>query len=158
MWRLCCAVLSRSVVSDSWDPMDCSPPDPLPMGILQARILEWVAMPSLQGIIPTQGLNPGLPHCRRILYRLSSQGRLLAIIGLPWWLSGKESTCQHRRRTFNPWVRKIPWRRAWQPTPGFLPGESHGQRSLAGYSPWAHKEWDTTERLSTAQHSLHISL
>ena len=43
------------------------------------------------------------------------------------------------------WVRKIPWRRAWQPTPVFLPGESHGQRSLEGWSPWGHKESDTTE-------------
>jgi len=41
---------------------------------------------------------------------------------------------------FDPWVRKTPWRRKWQPTPVFLPGESHGQRSLAGYSPWGHKE------------------
>ena len=40
-----------------------------------------------------------------------------------------------RRRRFDPWVRKIPWRRAWQPTPVFLPGESHGQRRLVGYSP-----------------------
>ena len=39
----------------------------------------------------------------------------------------------------------IPWRRAWQPTPVFLPGESHGQRSLAGYSPWGRKESDTAE-------------
>ena len=46
-------------------------------------------------------------------------------------------------------VRKIPWRRKWQPTPAFLPGKSHGQRSLAGYSPWARKQSDTTERLST---------
>ena len=45
------------------------------------------------------------------------------------------------------WVQKIPWRRKWQPTPVFLPGESHGQRSLAGYSPWGCKELDTTERL-----------
>ena len=43
-----------------------------------------------------------------------------------------------------------PWRRAWQPTPVFLPGESHGQRSLVGYSPWSHKELVTTEWLSTA--------
>ena len=57
-----------------------------------------------------------------------------------------------KRRGFNPWVRKIPWKRTWQPTPEFLPEESHGQRrSLAGYSPWGNKEWDTTERLSTAQ-------
>ena len=45
-------------------------------------------------------------------------------------------------------VRKIPWRREWQPTPVFLPGESHGQRSLVGYSPWGRKESDTTERLT----------
>ena len=44
-----------------------------------------------------------------------------------------------------PWAGKICWRRARQPTPVFLPGESHGQRSLAGYSPWGHKELDTTE-------------
>ena len=47
--------------------------------------------------------------------------------------------CQFRRLGFNPWVRKIPWRRKWQWTPVFLPGESHGQRSLVGYSPWGHK-------------------
>ena len=47
------------------------------------------------------------------------------------------------RDMFDPWVRKIPWKRAWQPTPVFLPGESHGQRSQAGYSPWGHKESDT---------------
>ena len=50
---------------------------------------------------------------------------------------------------FDPWVGKIPWRRAWQPTPVFSPGEFHRQRSLAGYSPWGRKEWDTTEVLST---------
>ena len=54
--------------------------------------------------------------------------------GLPWWLSGKQSACQHRRCGFDLWVGKIPWRRAWQPTPVFLPGESHGQRNLVGYS------------------------
>ena len=46
---------------------------------------------------------------------------------------------------FDPWVRKIPWRRTWQPTPVFLPGKPHGQRSLAGHSPWGCKESDTTE-------------
>ena len=46
---------------------------------------------------------------------------------------------------FDRWVRKVPWRRAWQPTPIFLPGEFHGQRTLAGYSPWGHKESDMTE-------------
>ena len=43
------------------------------------------------------------------------------------------------RRRFNSWVGKIPWRRKWQPTPVFLPGESHGQRSMTGYSPWGHR-------------------
>ena len=55
----------------------------------------------------------------------------------PGGASGKEPTCQCRRCKrlgFNPWVRKIPWRRKWQPTPVFLPGESHGQRSPVGYS------------------------
>ena len=46
------------------------------------------------------------------------------------------------------WVRTIPWGRARQPTPVSLPGESHGQRSLVGYSPWSHKELDTTEQLT----------
>ena len=61
------------------------------------------------------------------------------LLGFPWWLSGKESACQHRRCGFNPRVRKIPWRRVWQPTPVFLPGKSHGRRSQAGYSPWGCK-------------------
>ena len=52
--------------------------------------------------------------------------------GFSRWLSGKESTCQCRSCRFNPWVRKIPWRRKWQPTPVFLPGEFLGQRSLVG--------------------------
>jgi len=54
---------------------------------------------------------------------------------------------QCRRPWFDPWVRKIPWRKEWQLTPVFLPGEFHGQRSLAGYSPRDHKESETTKRL-----------
>ena len=57
-------------------------------------------------------------------------------------VSGKEPTCQCRRQKrhrFNPWVWKIPWRRKWQPMTVFLPGKSHGQRSLAGFSPWGCK-------------------
>ena len=50
--------------------------------------------------------------------------------GLLWWLSDKESTCQCRRCQLDPWVRKISWRRKWQPTPALLPGKFHGQRSL----------------------------
>ena len=67
---------------------------------------------------------------------------------LPRWLSGKESTCQYkrcRRPEFDPWVGKNPWRRKWQPISVFLPGESHGQRNLAMYSPWGCKELNMTE-------------
>jgi len=67
------------------------------------------------------------------------------IIGmLPWWLGGKESACQCRRHRLDPWVGKIPCRRKWQPTPVFLPGKSHGQRRLVGYSLCGCKELDTT--------------
>ena len=71
-------------------------------------------------------LGPGLTHmCIHLfnLYHLLSQ-----------------SACpcrRHQRGRFDPWVRKIPWRRRWQPAPVFLPGKSHGERSLAGYCPWS---------------------
>ena len=55
---------------------------------------------------------------------------------------------RHERPGFNPWVRKISWRRKWQPTPVFFPGESHGLRSLPGYSAKGRKELDMTERLN----------
>ena len=57
------------------------------------------------------------------------------IEGLLWWLSDKESACQCRRLRFDSWVRKISWRRKWQPTLVFLFGKSHGQRSLVDYNP-----------------------
>ena len=55
-----------------------------------------------------------------------------------------------RRRKFNPWVGKIPWRRKWQPTPVFLPGKSHGQRSLVGSSPWGRRESNMTKQLNSS--------
>ena len=64
---------------------------------------------------------------------------------------GKEPTCQrgrHKEMSVQSWVGHIPWKREWQPIPAFLPGKSHGQRSLVGYSPWGHKELDTTEWLT----------
>ena len=66
---------------------------------------------------------------------------------------GKESTCSagvKREWGFDLWVGRIPWRRKWQPTPGFLPGECHGQRSLEGYSPQGHRELDTSEWLAVS--------
>ena len=69
---------------------------------------------------------------------------------LPRWRNGKESAYQcrrHRRCRFDPWVRKILWRRKWQTTPVFLSGNFHGQRSLVG--PWGCKESDMAEQWST---------
>ena len=62
--------------------------------------------------------------------------------------SGRSDGKEYTRPRFNPWVWKIPWKREWQLTPVFLLGKSHGQRSLACYSPWGHKELDMTERLT----------
>ena len=71
--------------------------------------------------------------------------------GFPGGSEGKASACD-AGDMFDPWVGKIPWRRKWQSTPVFLPGESHGERSLVGYSPQGLKELDTTERLHYTTH------
>ena len=66
------------------------------------------------------------------------KNKIMPFANFPGGVSGKEPACQcrrHKRRRFNPWVRKMPWRRAQQPTPLPLPGEFHGQRSLVGYGP-----------------------
>ena len=193
--RCCCvcAVLGRSVVSTSlW-----------PYGLQPARLFcpwefsgqeYWSGLPCCPPEdLPTQGSNPGFPHCRQILYQLSHQGspRILEWTAYPFsrvssWprnrtrspvlqvdslsaeLPGepcemiphcnfilhflivseifpggsavKNSPAMQETQLY-PWVKKIPWRRKWQPTPVFLSGKSHGQRSLAGYSPWGHKSW-----------------
>ena len=66
--------------------------------------------------------------------------------GFPGGSDGKESACNAEDPGFIPGSGKIPWRMKWLPTPVFLPGESHGQRNLAGYSPWSHKELDRLRR------------
>ena len=76
--------------------------------------------------------------------------KILNYFSLDGGASGKEPTCRCRglkRHWFNPWVGKIPWRRKYKPTPVFLPGESHGQRSLVGYTLQGCKELDTTEAI-----------
>ena len=122
-----------------------------------------------QGIFPIQGLNPCLlcllhwqagslppgkppgkpkPHTTQN----KNQACYRHVLGFPGGTSGKESVCfcrRLKRRRFNPWVGTIPWRRKWQPVSIFLPGESQGQRSLAGYSSSGLKESDMTEGLST---------
>ena len=81
-------------------------------------------------------------------YLVTKQQHVCVCVCIYRWLSGKELVCQcrrHKRHRFDPWVGKIPWRRKWQPIPVFLPGKFHGQKNLAGYSPWGCKELDMTE-------------
>ena len=82
--------------------------------------------------------------------------RYMTSLGLPQWLNSKESTCNAGDAgdmgSMSGWFNvSIPWRRAWQPTPVFLPEESHGQRSLVGYSPQGHEELDMIE---VTEHSM----
>ena len=92
-----------------------------------------------------------LPGSHRLTQRPHGEDRLSLKthgMGFPGDAGGKKPACQcrsHRRHRFDPWVWKIPWRRAWKPTPVFWSGESHGQRSLEGYNPWGFKGSDTTE-------------
>ena len=74
----------------------------------------------------SQSIALSLVKDQKMLMNLNRHlNKLLSSLGIPRWLYGKESSCQCRRRNFNPWVRKNPWSRKWQPTPVFLPGKSH---------------------------------
>ena len=95
---------------------------PPPMGFSRQEYWSGLPFPS-PGDLP----DPGMPG--------SQVATVLGRIGLPWWCRGQSVCLQYGRTGFNPWVGKIPWRRKWQPTPVFLPGESHGWRSLVGCSP-----------------------
>ena len=94
----------------------------------------------LQGVFPTQGSDPGLLHCRWILYQLSHEGSpshpfgCHVALGLSSVINIADS-------------HGYLWRRQWHPTPVLLSGKCHGQRSLVGCSPWGREESDTTERL-----------
>ena len=103
--------------------------------------------PQRPGRAPTcgGGFHPGGPWPR--LHRWEPAGPL-GTEGVSGGSSGEEPSCQCRRRQrcgFHPWVGKIPWRRAWQPPPVFLPGEPHGQRIQVVCSPWGRQESDMTE-------------
>ena len=102
--------------------------------LLATMVIRQAAMP----FSTIRGPNQGIIH-------------FFITANIPGGSDGKETTCQcrrYRRLRFDPWVGKAPWRRKWQPTPVFLPGEFHGQRSLEGYSPWGCKESDRTEQLT----------
>ena len=84
-------------------------------------------------------------------YKLNSapsNAHIKKYMGLPWWLRWQWICLQCSRPRLNPWVRKIPWRREGLSTPVSFPGELHGQRNLEGFSPWGHKQSDTTEWLT----------
>ena len=74
------------------------------------------------------------------------------VLSYSWWLRWQRICLQFKKPGFDLWVGKIPWRRERLSTPVFLPGESHGQRSLVGYSPWGYKELDTIEWLTLSLH------
>ena len=97
----------------------------------QSSVLAWR--------IPGTGEPGGLPSLGSQRVRHDWGDLAAATELLPRWLNGKESICKCRRCRFNPWVRKITWRRKLQPTPVFSPGKSPGQKSLEAYSTWCHK-------------------
>ena len=99
-------------------------------------------------LVVTSGVMEGEGQSRGREVRSTTIGYKRNYNGLPDGAISKEPARQCRRckrRRFDPWVGEIPWRRKWQPPPVFLPGESHGQRNLAGYSPWGCKELDKNE-------------
>ena len=131
--NFCCCSVTKSCPT-LCDPIDCSMAS---FPVLQYLYLTYIYIYQC-GILP-------LKKCQK---HGENETGYLADPGVPGGTSSKEPICQcwsYKRHTCNTWVGKIPRRRAWHPTPVFLPGESHGQRSLVGYSLWGRIESDTTE-------------
>ena len=112
--------------------------DPLSMGFLRQEYQSRLSFYS-PGNLPNPGIEPVSPAWQVNSLPLSHQG---------------SPHLQCRRREFDPWVGKMRWGRKWQPTPVFLSRKSHGQRSLAGYSPWGHKR--VKHDLVTKQHCINF--
>ena len=111
-------------------PLCPTPSSPHQIHTSPSRMAEWCLKLTGKEHVWTQANEKSTATCFNALHSL------LIYTWFSWWLNGQESTCQCRRFGPNPWVMKIPWRRKWQPTPVFLPGKSHVQRSLVGYSHW----------------------
>ena len=110
-------------------------------------------------LVPPPGMEPTSPtlHGRFLttgpsevpLLTFNAQITIIRGSLVPFLVAQKVKNLPEMQPRYNPWVGKIPWRREWQPSSAFLPGEkSHGQRSLVGYNPWGCKESDTTEQLT----------
>ena len=147
--------------------MDCSLPGSCLHGILQARVLEWVAISFSRGCSqPRDRTQVSCIGARFFTIWATREAQirweLASIMYLLWGfpsgtvIKNPPGNADRRKRCrFNPWVGNIPWRRKWQSTPVFLPRKSHGQRSPVGYSPLGCKESDTTEWLNTCLHLLY---
>ena len=123
-------------------------------GLLREAFLILRAWDAVQKVPPdarwtqaTAPAGPSRPCCKptcqlntwHLRIKLKIYGEITIGMGLPWWLSAKESACQGRRLGFAPWVGKIPWRREWLPTPVFLPGNPmHRGAGRATCLAWGH--------------------
>ena len=116
-----------------------------PLSMEYSRQERWSGLSCpFPGYLPDPGVKPRSPALQVDCLSSEPPGKPTQTskyveIGLPWCLSGNKSACQCRRRGFDHWVRKIPWKRKWQSTSVFLSGKSYEQRSLKGYSPWGQK-------------------
>ena len=124
-----CAQLCQLFVT----PKTVAPQASLSIGFPRQEYFSGFPFPS-SGDLLDSGIESTYPSLQANSLLLSHPGSPTANNGFPLWFSDKESTCQCRKRRFSPWIRKISCRRKLQLTPEFLPGKSHGQWSLAGFS------------------------
>ena len=142
-WVLCfvCPLLQRIISLGQEDPME---KEMATHFSALAWKIPWTEEPGIP--LQSMGLQRvGHDWASSLSFQRIKSG-IRKTMGCPGDLDSKESACQCRRPGFDPWVGKLPWRREWLPIPVFLPGESHGQKSLAGYSSRGHKESDMTEQ------------
>ena len=136
--------------------MDSSRHQPPPF-MWFSRQEYWSGLPFLSpGDLPDPGIEPRSPAWRADALPSEPPGKL-SKYNISGWASLVDHTVKKllaKASSFDPWVWKIPWRREWLPALVFLPGESHGQRSLVDYNPWGCKELDTTQWLSTHTETL----
>ena len=118
----CCGSVTKSCPTLLQPPWTVTHQAPLSMGFYRREYCSGLPFPSLRDL-PNPGIKPGSPALASLI-------------------ANQQRVClQCRRPGFNSWVAKIPWRRKWQSTPILLPGKSHGERILTGYSLWGQKSW-----------------